>query len=74
MGRRLAAILVGLYLTQLLIGAFNVVLLAPIWMQLVHLLMSDLILITYVIFMASAFAQPMPERETQLQPLPQVVR
>lgn len=72
--RRMAAALGGLYLAQLLVGAFNVLLLAPIWMQLVHLLISDLILIAYVIFMAFAFAQPLPKRKTQAQPLPQAAR
>jgi cytochrome c oxidase assembly protein subunit 15 len=32
-----------LFGVQLLLGGFNVVLLAPIWLQMVHLLVSDLI-------------------------------
>lgn len=72
--RRMGIVLVGLFLVQLLVGAFNVLLLAPIWMQLVHLFISDLILIAYVVFMAFAFAQPVLKREAQAQPLPQVAR
>ncbi len=39
--------LVGL---QLGLGVINVVLLAPVWMQLIHLLVSDFIWITYVLY------------------------
>lgn len=41
--RKLALALLGLFFTQLLAGAINVALLAPVWMQLVHLLLADLI-------------------------------
>jgi heme A synthase len=47
---RRAAFLLGLsVLVQLAAGAVNVVLLAPIWMQIVHLLLADLLWITLVI-------------------------
>jgi cytochrome c oxidase assembly protein subunit 15 len=46
-----------------MIGAVNVVLLAPVWLQLVHLFITDLLLILLVIFLAEAFAQPTPEQE-----------
>jgi cytochrome c oxidase assembly protein subunit 15 len=39
-GRRLSLALGGLVLTQLMAGILNVLLLAPIWMQIVHLLMA----------------------------------
>lgn len=48
--------MVMLYVVQLLAGAINVVLKAPVWMQLVHLLLSDLIWIALVLFAASALA------------------
>lgn len=41
--------MVGLYLAQLMLGVINVILLAPVWMQLVHLLVSDLIWITLIL-------------------------
>jgi heme A synthase len=61
--RRIAKIFTILYLVQLGVGAFNVALLAPIWLQLVHLLLSDLILIALVLFIAAAFAQQAPQAE-----------
>ncbi|PKO18506.1 MAG: cytochrome oxidase assembly protein [Chloroflexi bacterium HGW-Chloroflexi-10] len=36
------------YVTQLFLGGLNVLLLAPIWMQIVHLFVADLIWILYV--------------------------
>lgn len=53
---RLTRLFTGLYIFQLIVGAFNVVLLAPTWMQVFHLLMSDLMLIVLVIFIAERFA------------------
>ena len=50
-------------MVQLVFGAFNVVLLAPVWMQIVHLFISDIILIVLVLFIAAAFAQPAPIKE-----------
>jgi heme A synthase len=42
---------------QLIAGFLNVLLLAPVWMQLVHLLLADLVWISFVLFSASALAQ-----------------
>jgi heme A synthase len=47
--RRVALVLVGLVIGQVVLGGLNVVLLAPVWMQLVHLLMADLVWITLVL-------------------------
>jgi len=63
--RKFAKLVTLLYFVQLGAGAINVVLLAPIWMQLLHLLLSDLILIGWVLFMAAAFSQ----RTFQLEPV-----
>lgn len=52
----LAWVLTGIFLTQLVLGALNVALLAPVWMQLVHLLMADLLWIALVLLSASALA------------------
>lgn len=46
---RLSWLLAGLVLLQLIAGALNVVLLAPVWMQMLHLLLADLIWVTLVI-------------------------
>jgi cytochrome c oxidase assembly protein subunit 15 len=58
--RRLAWGLVALFLAQLLIGGLNVTLKAPVWMQLVHLLMADLVWINLVLLSAAALARPAP--------------
>lgn len=46
---RLSNYLFGLYVLQIILGMINVALLAPVWMQLVHLLVSTLIWITFVL-------------------------
>ena len=43
---------------QLALGFLNVVLLAPTWMQLVHLLVADLLWIAFVMLGASLLAAP----------------
>ncbi len=55
--RQLARTVTILYVAQLLIGALNVALKAPVWMQLVHLLMTTLIWIGLVILAASALSE-----------------
>jgi len=47
---RLTAFLIGM---QLLAGAVNVILLAPVWLQLVHLLLSDLIWVGLVLSLSA---------------------
>jgi heme A synthase len=46
-----------LVIVQLAAGAVNVFLLAPVWLQLVHLLLADLVWISAVILAASALQQ-----------------
>jgi heme A synthase len=62
--RQLASAVVGLWLVQLLLGLVNVYLLAPVPVQLAHLLLSDLIWITLVLLTASAlsFLPPLKKR------------
>lgn len=55
--QRLSAIMIGLFVAQLLLGALNVALMAPVWIQLVHLLLSNLIWIALVLLAACALAQ-----------------
>ncbi|MHB1224754.1 MAG: COX15/CtaA family protein [Gemmatimonadaceae bacterium] len=54
--RRLASLLILLFFVQLGIGTLNVALMAPIWMQLVHLLMADLVWLTLVLLGAAALS------------------
>jgi heme A synthase len=55
--RYFAAALAGLFLLQLLAGLVNLVLLAPVPMQIIHLLLADLVWISLVLFAASNFAE-----------------
>ncbi|HEX9617858.1 MAG TPA: COX15/CtaA family protein [Anaerolineales bacterium] len=54
--RDLGKALILLVILQLTAGVINVFLLAPIWMQLVHLLLSDAIWITLVLLAAGALS------------------
>lgn len=60
--RRLARALVALFAVQVAAGVLNLVLLAPVWMQLTHLLLADLVWIALVLLGASALAVA-PEAE-----------
>jgi heme A synthase len=51
---RLTIFLIGL---QLLAGLINVVLLAPVWMQLIHLFLSDIVWICLVLFAAASLSK-----------------
>ena len=46
----------GLAVAQVVAGFVNVLLLAPVWMQMVHLLLADALWIAFVILAASALA------------------
>jgi heme A synthase len=65
---RLSRILVALFFAQLAAGALNVVLLAPIWMQIVHLLLADAVWITLVLTAAAALADDAPARAPAVVP------
>lgn len=56
--RRASIVLVVAMLVQMGIGLANIALLAPIWMQLVHLLMADAVWIALVLLGAIALATP----------------
>jgi cytochrome c oxidase assembly protein subunit 15 len=51
--RRLAIAVAVLSGVQLFLGAVNVILLAPVWMQMVHLLFADLVWIAFVLMGAA---------------------
>ena len=65
---RLSRRLTALFATQVMVGAFNVALLAPVWMQLVHLLVADVVWITLVCATAAALAAPEPAGPAEAQP------
>jgi heme A synthase len=53
-----ARALIGLIVLQVCAGFINVYLLAPIWLQLVHLFISDLVWIVLVLLSVSSLSQP----------------
>lgn len=55
--KRLAIGLIALVAIQLLAGVINVLLLAPVWMQLVHLLLADAAWVTFVLMGAGVLAR-----------------
>lgn len=57
-GSRLGRTLVTLILMQWLAGAVNVLLLAPVWMQLLHLFIADMIWIVFVLYTEKQIYQP----------------
>ena len=63
----LVALLAGL---QAGLGLLNVALLAPVWLQLVHLLVADFLWIAVVLLAASALAARAPARATATRQVP----
>lgn len=55
-----ARLVTALLAVQLVAGAVNVALLAPVWLQLVHLLLADLVWIAYVFLAADVLAETAP--------------
>ena len=53
---RLASLVSGLVALQIVLGFVNVLLLAPVWMQLAHLVVADAIWIAFVLLGAQALA------------------
>ena len=47
--QKLAYLLIGFTLTQVILGALNLALLAPVWVQMLHLLTADLLWLTLVV-------------------------
>lgn len=56
--QKLSLAVVVLYGVQLVAGATNIILLAPIWLQLLHLLLADFVWIAVVLLGAAVLAQP----------------
>ncbi|ATB30614.1 COX15/CtaA family protein [Melittangium boletus] len=68
--RRGALQLGVLYGLQLLAGTVNVVLLAPVWMQLVHLLLADLVWIVLIRLCAAGLALGVPRADVKVRAEP----
>ncbi|MBK8048488.1 MAG: COX15/CtaA family protein [Anaerolineales bacterium] len=62
---------VALFGVQLVLGAVNVALKAPVWVQLLHLLLTSVIWILFVLYGAVIMARgaPLPERDPALKPV-----
>jgi heme A synthase len=66
----LTSSLSALFLAQCALGGINVVLLAPVWVQLAHLLMADLVWIGFVLLAASSLFTPRTLAMTAQSPFP----
>jgi heme A synthase len=51
----------ALYVIQLAAGLLNLILLAPVWMQIVHLLLADLVWITLILLTVQTLSVPRPQ-------------
>ena len=60
--RRFAVALAVLFLAQLVAGVTNLLLLVPVWMQIVHLLLADAVWIALVLLGAATLAAPAAAR------------
>lgn len=56
--KRWSRLLAASVAAQLALGFINLALLAPVWMQLVHLLFADLVWIAFVLLAAAALGEP----------------
>jgi heme A synthase len=68
--RRFSTALIVSILAQIGLGFLNVYLLAPIWMQMLHLLVSDLFWISLVLLAASSLGNVSPQEVFATQPSP----
>ena len=64
-----ARLVLGLVVVQLAAGALNVLLLAPIWLQLVHLLLADLLWIAFVLLGAEALTADVADAADAADPV-----
>jgi len=62
--QRLSLVLAGLVLAQIMAGFLNLILLAPIWMQIVHLFLADSVWIGYVLLAAATLDVEIPASTT----------
>ncbi len=65
--KRFAGALVGLVILQLCAGLVNLFLLAPVPMQIIHLLIADSLWITLILFSAQVFGKPAVKKSENLE-------
>ncbi len=61
--RPLSSMVIALVVLQGIAGVVNIYLLAPIWMQMVHLLLADLVWIALVLLSVAVLARPQSEEK-----------
>lgn len=61
--RRHGQFVIAVFLAQMAAGALNLAMLAPIWMQLIHLALADLFWISQILLAASALGEGVPRVE-----------
>jgi heme A synthase len=67
--RQFSRLVKATFIIQLFAGVLNVYLMVPVWMQLVHLLLADLVWIAWILLGATALAEPARQPSpAQLQP------
>ena len=59
----------GLFVAQMGVGALNVALNVPVWMQILHLFVTDVVWISLVIWAAEALAAPSRETASEARPV-----
>jgi heme A synthase len=64
---RLSTGLIGLTLAQIFLGLLNLTLLAPVWLQLVHLLSADLLWICFVVLATESYLASEPSSIAQTE-------
>jgi heme A synthase len=62
-GQWYAKIISGICILQLLAGAVNVLLMAPVWMQIMHLLIADLLWVVFTMFCATVLSFASAEKD-----------
>jgi heme A synthase len=68
--KRLSVLLGGIVLLQLAAGIVNLLLLAPVWMQIVHLFLAESLWTVLVLLSASVLSGEIPESQAIAQPGP----
>lgn len=71
-GRRFGAWVVGVIFAQMGFGIANYFAGAPVWMQIVHLGLADLLWIALVMTSSAALAAPIPAQDVERVPVPDV--
>jgi protoheme IX farnesyltransferase len=67
--RRYAKLVTAIFVTQLALGTLNLLLLAPIWMQLIHLLAADVLWVAMILLTMSALEEGVEKVEIVERPV-----